>query len=252
MAITREIERGQSLATGLAARLACHRGTTAAVAPGYAQGNLAALPADLAADFLRFCQSNPKPCPLIGVSDVGNPRIPSLGLGLDLNIRTDLPGYRVWNDGEPRRGDRRCHQMVARGSRRLCHRLAFVRRGARRGRHAAAAYRTVATRTHVPQQYRLHARRPLLRPDGRFDAPAETAPGDPDHLAIPRSARRADSHWAAGADRDQESRKTRLRRRDRSESGRLPVFWACGVTPQPVVANVKPPFAIRMRPAPCW
>jgi hypothetical protein len=160
MAITREIERGQSLATGLAARLACHRGTTAAVAPGYVQGNLAALPADLAADFLRFCQSNPKPCPLIGVSDVGNPRIPSLGL--DLDIRTDLPGYRVWNDGE------------------LVEETAEVR-----GRHAAAAYRTVATRTHVPQQYRLHARRPLLRPDGRFDAPAETAPGDPDHLAFP-------------------------------------------------------------------
>ena len=87
----REIERDPSLATGLAARLACRsgslRGTTAGVAPGYVQGNLAVLPEELAADFLRFCQANPKPCPLIGVSDVGNPRIPALGLSvLDVSI----------------------------------------------------------------------------------------------------------------------------------------------------------------------
>ena len=98
----REIERDQNLLTGLAARLACRRGslrvTTAGIAPGYVQGNLAVLPQNLAADFLRFCQANPKPCPLIGVSDVGNPHIPALGL--DLDIRTDLPGYRVWQDGE--------------------------------------------------------------------------------------------------------------------------------------------------------
>src|SRR6202030_2397438 len=87
----REIERDQNLASGVAARLACRRGglrvTTAGVATGYVQGNLANLPQDLAADFLRFCQANPKPCPIVGVSDVGNPRIPSLGL--DLDIRTD-------------------------------------------------------------------------------------------------------------------------------------------------------------------
>src|SRR5947207_10318136 len=98
----RDIGREEVLATGLAARLACRRGTlrgtTAGVAPGYVQGNLAILPRDLAADFLRFCQANPKPCPVIGVSDTGNPRIPSLGL--DLDIRTDLPGYRVWKSGE--------------------------------------------------------------------------------------------------------------------------------------------------------
>src|SRR2546426_2265249 len=98
----RELEADHSLDNGLAARLACRRGalrsSTAGVAPGYVQGNLAVLPKDLAADFLRFCQANPKPCPLIGVSDPGNPKVPSLGL--DLDIRTDLPGYRVWRDGE--------------------------------------------------------------------------------------------------------------------------------------------------------
>ena len=101
-ASARDFETDRNLTTGLAARLACRRdalrGTTAGIAPGYVQGNLVILPKDLAADFLRFCQANPKPCPLIGVSDPGNPKIPSLGL--DLDIRTDFAGYRVWNNGE--------------------------------------------------------------------------------------------------------------------------------------------------------
>src|SRR5690242_8525670 len=72
--------------------------STAGVANGYVQGNLAILPEKLAASFHRFCQLNPKPCPIIGMSDVGDPRIPALGI--DLDIRTDVPRYRVWRDGE--------------------------------------------------------------------------------------------------------------------------------------------------------
>src|SRR6266852_6548191 len=75
-----------------------HRGPTAGLAPGFVQGNLAILPAPLASDFLRFCQLNPKPCPLIGSSTPGDPRVPALGE--DLDIRTDLPRYRVWKNGE--------------------------------------------------------------------------------------------------------------------------------------------------------
>src|SRR5260221_12028261 len=70
--------------------------TTAGVANGFVQGNLAILPEKLAAAFHRFCQLNPKPCPVIGMSEVGDPQIPSLGI--DLDIRTDLPRYRVWRD----------------------------------------------------------------------------------------------------------------------------------------------------------
>src|SRR5947208_8569272 len=89
------------LSPSVAARHACRTGmasSTAGVAPGYVQGNLAILPEKLAASFHRFCQLNPKPCPVIGMSDVGDPRIPSLGI--DLDIRTDLPRYRLWRDGE--------------------------------------------------------------------------------------------------------------------------------------------------------
>ena len=73
-------------------------GSTAGIAKGFVQGNLAILPEKFASSFHRFCQLNPKPCPIIGMSDVGDPRIPSLGL--DLDIRTDVPRYRVWRDGE--------------------------------------------------------------------------------------------------------------------------------------------------------
>jgi uncharacterized protein YcsI (UPF0317 family) len=91
----------ENILPSLEARLACRNGmasTTAGVANGFVQGNLAILPEKLAAAFHRFCQLNPKPCPIIGMSDVGDPRIPALGE--DLDIRTDLPRYRVWRDGE--------------------------------------------------------------------------------------------------------------------------------------------------------
>src|SRR5204862_3657904 len=60
--------------------------------------NLAVLPKDYAAEFLRFCQLNPKPCPILGVSDPGDPRIPALGA--DVDISTDIGGYCVFRDGE--------------------------------------------------------------------------------------------------------------------------------------------------------
>jgi uncharacterized protein YcsI (UPF0317 family) len=68
------------------------------LAEGHVQGNVVILPELLANDFLRFCQRNPKPCPLLAVSEPGDALLPSLGL--DIDIRTDLPRYRVWRNGE--------------------------------------------------------------------------------------------------------------------------------------------------------
>ena len=75
-----------------------HRLPTSGRAPGYVQGNLASLPKELAADFTRFCMLNPKPCPLLGQSEPGDWRLPTLGE--DLDIRTDIPLYRIWKNGE--------------------------------------------------------------------------------------------------------------------------------------------------------
>src|ERR1700749_1145994 len=75
-----------------------YTGPTSGLAPGNVQANLVILPKALAHDFLRFAQANPKPCPVLAVSEVGEPAFPTLGK--DLDIRTDLPRYRVWRDGE--------------------------------------------------------------------------------------------------------------------------------------------------------
>src|ERR1700728_1119034 len=92
---------GEDLLPSRQARLAYRSGmaeSTAGVAKGFVQGNLAILPEKYASSFHRFCQLNPKPCPIIGMSDVGDHRISALGR--DPDIPTDIPRYRVWHDGE--------------------------------------------------------------------------------------------------------------------------------------------------------
>lgn len=69
---------------------------TAGQAPDYLQGNVVILPKQYAQDFLVFCLNNPKPCPLIGISKPGDPTMPSLG---NIDIRTDVPRYRVYRNG---------------------------------------------------------------------------------------------------------------------------------------------------------
>lgn len=71
-----------------AIRAGTFTGQTAGQCRGYTQGNLAVLPAAYAGDFRRFCELNPKPCPIIGVSEPGSARVPKLGV--DLDIRTDI------------------------------------------------------------------------------------------------------------------------------------------------------------------
>jgi uncharacterized protein YcsI (UPF0317 family) len=71
---------------------------TAGMAKGFAQANLAIMKKELAFDFLLFCQRNPKPCPLLDVTEVGSP-VPRL-VAPDADIRTDIPKYRVYRHGE--------------------------------------------------------------------------------------------------------------------------------------------------------
>jgi uncharacterized protein YcsI (UPF0317 family) len=89
------------LQTGITVRQACRRGAwtspTPALAPGFAQANLVIVPQEFAFDFLLFCQRNPRPCPLLSVTDAGEFQIGELAAGADL--RTDLPRYRVWQQG---------------------------------------------------------------------------------------------------------------------------------------------------------
>ncbi|MFA6267460.1 MAG: putative hydro-lyase [Pseudolabrys sp.] len=73
-------------------------GLTTGLAPGYVQANLAVLPAGHAEDFVAFCKANAQACPVLAVSEPGNPRMPELGE--DIDIRTDVPSYWVYRDGQ--------------------------------------------------------------------------------------------------------------------------------------------------------
>lgn len=70
---------------------------TAGMAKGYVQGNLAIVPKALAYDFLLFAQRNPKPCPILDVTDAGSPEPKLVAPGADL--RFDIPQYRVYQSG---------------------------------------------------------------------------------------------------------------------------------------------------------
>src|SRR5438445_1371448 len=73
-------------------------GPTAGLAMGFVQANLVIVPKDLAFDFLLFCQRNPKPCPLLDVTEPGDPEPRLAAPGAD--IRTDLPRYGVYKNGQ--------------------------------------------------------------------------------------------------------------------------------------------------------
>ncbi len=74
-----------------------YAGPTSGVARGHVQANLVVLPEDYAFDFLRFCVRNPKPCPILEVTDAGSPEPAVMAPGADL--RTDLPKYRIYEKG---------------------------------------------------------------------------------------------------------------------------------------------------------
>ena len=73
-------------------------GSTAEVCRGYAMANLAIVPKEYAFEFLLFCNRNPRPCPILDVTDPGSPHPPLLAP--DADLRTDLPKYRVYENGQ--------------------------------------------------------------------------------------------------------------------------------------------------------
>lgn len=71
---------------------------TSGIAPGYAQANLAILNKELAYDFLLFCKRNSQACPILDATEVGSPFLGNTAKESD--IRTDLPKYRIYKNGE--------------------------------------------------------------------------------------------------------------------------------------------------------
>ena len=244
----------RDLSTGVAARSMIrkgeYRGPTAGFAPGFVQGNLAILPSDLAADFHRFCQANPKPCPLLAVSDRGDPHIPALGE--DLDIRTDLPGYRVWRNGDmvEEVADIRAYWRDDLVSFVIGCSFSFEQALTEAGielRHISSGCNVPMYRTSVATVPAGPFRGPLvvsMRPMKPADAIRAvqitsrfpSVHGAPVHIGLPDAIGIRDLAKPDYGDAVE------------VRAGELPVFWACGVTPQSVIAAVKPPFCITHAP----
>jgi uncharacterized protein YcsI (UPF0317 family) len=239
-------DAGSAREARLRIRRGAYTGQTAGLAPGMVQGNLAILPADCADDFLGFCRQNPKPCPILAVGRPGDPALPALGQ--DIDIRSDVPRYRVFRDGveiaspadisEYWRDDLVAFVLGCSFSFEWALREAGLRL-----RHVEAGRTVPMYRTSLG-----------CAPAGRFRGnmvvsmrpfrPAEairaieitarypTVHGSPVHLGLP--------HLIGIAD---------LGRPDFGDpvvlgADELPLFWACGVTPQVAIEQAKPPLFI--------
>jgi uncharacterized protein YcsI (UPF0317 family) len=225
-------------------------GTTAGLAPGNVQANLVILPKALAHDFLRFAQANPKPCPVLAVSGPGDSRLP--GLGEDLDIRSDLPRYRVWRRGElveepfdlfhVWRDDLVSFALGCSFS----FEQALLEDGIEL-RHITCGSNVPMYRTNIPCASAGPFAGPLvvsmrpLKPHDAIRAIQITSRfpsvhGAPMHIGLPEAIGIKD-----------------LAKPDYGDavpvkSDELPVFWACGVTPQAVIAAVRPDFCVTHAP----
>ncbi|HVJ82563.1 MAG TPA: putative hydro-lyase [Planctomycetia bacterium] len=231
-------------------------GPTAGQALGFAQANLVILPQDWAFDFLLFCQRNPKPCPLLDVTEPGDPEPRGVAPGADL--RTDLPLYRVFRDGvmteevpDLRALWRNDFVAFLLGCS-FTFEAALLRAGL--GVRHLDEPNSSGKAKNVPM-YRTN--RPC-RPAGRFRGPLVVSmrpyrPGDAVKAAA-ITARYPQVHGAPVHFGDPGSLGVRdLSRPDYGDPvslgpGEVPVFWACGVTPQAAILEAKPPIAIAHAP----
>jgi uncharacterized protein YcsI (UPF0317 family) len=233
-----------------AIRSGAYQGHTAGLAAGKLQCNLAILPERFALDFLRFCQRNPKPCPLVGVGDTGNPMLPTLGH--DIDIRTDVPRYRVFRDGAlvdevTDISDIWADDLVtvALGCS-FTFENALIRHGIpvrhiEDGRNVPMFRSTIALSpagpfagdmvvtmrpipaAQVEQAYQISGRYPQAH--GR-----PIAKGDPAAIGI---ADLSQPDWGEAVT---------------IHDGEIPVYWACGVTPQNVLLQARLPLCITHSP----
>jgi uncharacterized protein YcsI (UPF0317 family) len=241
-------------ATGAEVRNACRTGALAGPTPGLAMGfvqaNLVIVPNEFAFDFLLFCQRNPKPCPLLDVTEAGSPEPKAVAPGADL--RTDLPTYRVWRDGRLTDEPSKITALWRDDLVSFVIGCSFTFENALL--EARLPVRHIEQGVNVPM---YNTNRPC-RPAGRFAGPLVVSmrPMTPEQaVAATRVCARfprahgvpvylGDPGGIGIAD---------LSRPDYGDPvevrpGEVPVFWACGVTPQAAMMHARLPLAITHKP----
>jgi uncharacterized protein YcsI (UPF0317 family) len=225
-------------------------GVTAGLGPGYVQANLAVLPREYAYDFLLFCQRNPRPCPLLEVTDVGSPEPVGVAPGADL--RTDIPRYRIYRDGVV---DDEVTDVTSWWRDDL---VAFLLGCS--FTFEWALLEAGIPLWHVEQGKNVAMWRTSIecRPAGVFHGPMVVSmrPIPAGHLAraVTASARFPGAHGAPVHIGDpavlgiQDVTRPDWGEAQLFRAGDQPVFWACGVTPQAVALASKPSLMITHSP----
>lgn len=233
-----------------AARRGEWRGTTAGQCPSYQQANLVVLPFDLAPAFASFCSRNPRPCPILEILPPGDP-IPRASAP-EADLRTDLAGYRVYRDGHM---TERVADLSGIWSEDL---VAFLLGCSHTFEHALAEagipIRHLRQGTTVP----MYVSSLQCAGAGPFEGPLVVSmrPVRPDQLGqvLELSARYPHAHGSPVHVGD--PRAIGIEDLDRPDygdrvaiaDGELPVFWACGVTPQAVARHSRCDLMITHEP----
>ncbi|GAA5173063.1 putative hydro-lyase [Pseudonocardia eucalypti] len=225
-------------------------GITTGLCAGYLQANLAILPAELAGEFAEFCAANPKPLPLLEATPPGVPDRLATAPGADL--RTDLPRYRVYRNGELAGEPTSIEDLWRDDSVGFLLGCSFSAEDALHD--AGVRLRHLELGTNVPM-FRTSLR---CTPAGRFHGPVVVSmraiAADQVDRATEVTGRLPLAHGAPlHAGDPAELGIADVERPDWGdplplEPGEVPVFWACGVTPQAVFAEVRPEVAITHAP----
>ncbi|WP_409289844.1 putative hydro-lyase [Peribacillus sp. SCS-37] len=223
---------------------------TSGLAPGYIQANLAVIPKDLAFEFLLFCQRNPKPCPIIDVTMPGS-GVPAISAP-DADLRTDIPKYRVYRNGvfteeltdvSALWDDSMVGFLIG------CS-FTFEEALLKNGipiRHIEEGRNVPMYKTNIPtvkagrfEGPTVVSMRPMAEKDAiraiQVTSRFPSVHGAPIHIGNPAAIGIEDIHSPDFGDSVT------------IKDGEIPVFWACGVTPQAVAMHVKPDIMITHAP----
>jgi len=225
-------------------------GPTTDAAGGYVQANLVVLPADHARDFAAFCRNNPKPCPVLEMTDPGDPR--PRRCAPDADLRTDLPRYRVYQAGTCTSRPRSVEGLWRDDLVAFLIGCSFTFDGLLLAE--GLPVRHIEQRRNVPM-YRTTL---ACEPAGAFHGPLVVSmrPMTPDQAdrAAAVTQRYPDVH--GGPIRIGDAAALGIDRLDSPDygdvveirAGEVPVFWACGVTPMEAIRRARPPLAIVHEP----
>ena len=250
------IDRSEAARFRLRCRSGQHRQPTTGCAPGFVQANLVVLPKALAFDFLLFCQRNPKPCPLLDVTDPGSPEPTTIAPGADL--RTDVPLYRIYRNGELAEEVTDIREVWQDDFVAFLLGCSFTFEWALLEAGLGVRHLQEQTESGQTKNVPMYRTNIACRSAGFFAgplvvsmrpySPAESiraievtsrfpqVHGAPVHMGDPAAIGIADVHRPDWGD-------------DVTiHPGEQPVFWACGVTPQAAVMQSRPPLVITHAP----